>query len=1228
MADKPSYEELEQKVKKLEQAVHERKFVEEDIIEWKNRYESAVMSSGHILYDWDSVTNEVTYGGILENILGYTNDEMSGDLSKWIEIIHSEDRIRFTETIEKLIATRNPISFEYRVRRKDGEFISIEDAGQFIKEKNGKVTRMIGFVKDISGRKRIEEALRKVNKQYQRLLEDLGDNFLIYSHRLDGTFTYASPGIESIFGIPKEEAIGSDWGKIIKWDSRDLELAGENIRNIVSGLEYKRMEMSFRHPDGKQRTVFISPHPTKNSEGSVVAIEGIVEDITARKHTEEKLRNSEGLFQLVTQTAEIGITNTDLISGKVVWDETCYRIHGYKPGTLINLDYYLDKIIHPDEKVRILPDYRSALASNINRYRVEYRIIRPDGSVRWLDEDHAIVRDKNGNAIRTHSAKTDISKRKEAEVALRESEEKYRTLFEDSPISLWEEDFSAAKLFIDSLRDKGINNFRTYFEEHPEDLAHCMAMVKIVDINKTTIDMYQVETKKAFLKGLDLFFTEESYEVFKEEIVSLCEGKTSFEAEAVTQTATGEVKHIYMKCSLASGYEETWSKVLVSISDVTERKRAEEEIRRSKILLESSIESPKDMIILSLDREYRYLYFNIAHAESMRHVYGTRPKIGECIFDHMKNKDDIKKVKEHYDRALSGEGHVAIEEYGEVLLRYYYEIRYNPVYNQRNEIIGVTSFAQNITERKQAEEVLLQKTHDLGERIKELNCLYGISNLVEKPDISLEEIFQGLVDLIPASWQYPEITCSRIILEDKEYKTENFKETNWKQSSEILVHGKRMGVLEVCYLEERPQNDEGPFLKEERDLINAITERLGNIIVRMRSREEKERLEAQLQQANKMEAIAILAGGIAHEFNNTLMGIMGNIELLKMNLSEDEGNDKYLERMKRSGHRMSGLTAQLLAYAEGGKYQPKDLKLDDFVIETLPILQHDLSPEVRVETHLPKDISYIKADNAQMQMVLSAILANSNEAIEDVGLIRIVAENKDIDEGFIKQHAGLTAGINLGLKPGPYVCLTVEDDGEGMDEETKDGIFEPFFTTKFQGRGMGMAAVHGIVRNHDGWISVDSELDKGTVVRIYLPATEIEVEKPRKAKVEVSTGSGTILMIEDEDVVIEVTQAMLEMLGYRVMVAKTGKDAIHIAETFDGQIDLALLDIKLPDIDGRNLYPLIMKARSDLKVVVFSGYSIDGPAREILDAGAQDFIQKPFSIATLSEKLKEVLEGK
>ena len=385
---------------------------------------------------------------------------------------------------------------------------------------------------------------------------------------------------------------------------------------------------------------------------------------------------------------------------------------------------------------------------------------------------------------------------------------------------------------------------------------------------------------------------------------------------------------------------------------------------------------------------------------------------------------------------------------------------------------------------------------------------------------------------------------------------------------------------------------------------------------------ERKRFEAQLQQVTKMEAIAILAGGVAHEFNNALMGVMGNIELLKIDLPEDERRDKYFEAMESASHRMARLTAQLLAYAEGGKYQPKDLKLDDFVIETLPILQHNLSPTV--ETVFPKDISHVKADHAQMQMVLSAILANSNEAIEDEGIIRITAENKDLDEDFTKQHPG--------LKPGPYVCLTIEDDGKGMDEETRSGIFEPFFTTKFQGRGMGMAATYGIIKSHDGAITVDSEPGKGTVVSIYLPAIEakkaVKKEKVLSPAVKLPMGEGTILVIEDEETLVMMFKQILERLGYRVLLAETGKEAVELAKTFDGQIDLALLDIKLSDMDGGRVYPLIMEARPDLKVIVCSGYSIHGPAQHILDAGAEGFIQKPFSIAPFAEKLKEVLEGK
>ena len=490
------------------------------------------------------------------------------------------------------------------------------------------------------------------------------------------------------------------------------------------------------------------------------------------------------------------------------------------------------------------------------------------------------------------------------------------------------------------------------------------------------------------------------------------------------------------------------------------------------------------------DPQSRYVYANRLTLE----LFGcSAEELVGCDDTRFFPPDTVKRLREVDSLAFSGgqtSEEIDVANAG-AKRRVYWEVK-TPIYvgPERKTIWGLLGISTDITERKQAEETLRQRTHNLGERVKELNCLYGISNLVEKPDISLEEIFQGLVDLIPPSWQYPEITCSRIILEDKEYKTENFKETNWKQSSEIFVTGKRVGVLELCYLEEKPEINEGPFLKEERSLIDAITERLGHIIERIQAREEQEGLEAQLQEVQKKEAIATLVGGIAHEFNNALSSITAHTGLLEMEYHEDEKIMGYAKAMKQSAHRMARLTRQLLAYSREGSYNPQTRSLTNFVEGALSIIQHLIDPDIRVETDLPLDVMNVEVDLAQMQMVLSAIVVNSNEAIDPPGRIRISARNMDLDKEFAKDHPG--------LEPGPYACLSIEDDGKGMDEETRSRIFDPFFTTHFIGRGLGMASAYGIVKNHDGAVTVDSEIGRGTVVKIYLPAIEAKEEVKKR----------------------------------------------------------------------------------------------------------------------------------
>jgi len=344
---------------------------------------------------------------------------------------------------------------------------------------------------------------------------------------------------------------------------------------------------------------------------------------------------------------------------------------------------------------------------------------------------------------------------------------------------------------------------------------------------------------------------------------------------------------------------------------------------------------------------------------------------------------------------------------------------------------------------------------------------------------------------------------------------------------------------------------------------------------------------------------------------------MGNLYLLQMDTSKNSRAGKYLSKMKTSAERISNLTNQLLAYARGGKYHPEIISLNDFVNRTLPLITHTVDPPVRVETDLANDIYTVEVDLTQLQMVLSALVANAAEAIAGEGYVRIMTRNKRLDGELAKQHPESS--------PGPYVCLIVEDNGKGMDKETMSRVFEPFFSTKFQGRGLGMAAVYGIIRNHDGFISIDSEVDRGTVVEVHLPTVHRELEEAEEPQKELLRGTGTILVVEDEETVMEVCKAMLERLGYKVLEARTGLDAVHAAKSYPERIDLAILDIVLPDMGGKQVYPLLMGFRPEMKVIVCSGYDLDGPAQEILEAGAQGFLKKPYGLSALSAMLNKVL---
>ncbi len=377
------------------------------------------------------------------------------------------------------------------------------------------------------------------------------------------------------------------------------------------------------------------------------------------------------------------------------------------------------------------------------------------------------------------------------------------------------------------------------------------------------------------------------------------------------------------------------------------------------------------------------------------------------------------------------------------------------------------------------------------------------------------------------------------------------------------------------------------------------------------------------ENSRQAEAIATLAGGMAHRFNNALSAVMGNLDLIRLELLKVVASDTkeaiglYIERMEESLEHMGFITRQLLAYAQGGRYSAKVIPLGTFLQYIIPLLGHTVGRSIHIEAELAPDLWSVEADTAQLQMILSAVFQNASEALDGEGTIHISAQNLDLTAG--------SAARPDELKPGTYVMLEVEDQGKGMDKETQARLFEPFFSTKLQGRGLGMAAVYGIVRNHGGWISVRSVPGQGTAVTIWLPAAETPEKKEDKGPDTEKIEAATVLVVEDEEPVMEVFRTVLERMGYRVLSAPTGGKAIETTETFPEEIDLAILDILLPDMDGRKVYPELIRARPGLKVIVTSGYSVEGPAREILDAGAEAFLPKPFSLQQFREMITHVL---
>ncbi len=395
-----------------------------------------------------------------------------------------------------------------------------------------------------------------------------------------------------------------------------------------------------------------------------------------------------------------------------------------------------------------------------------------------------------------------------------------------------------------------------------------------------------------------------------------------------------------------------------------------------------------------------------------------------------------------------------------------------------------------------------------------------------------------------------------------------------------------------------------------------------DITERKRAEEERERLQAQLTQAQKMESVGRLAGGVAHDFNNMLGVILGHIELALEQVGPGEPLHDDLEEVQKAAKRSADLTRQLLAFARKQTIAPRVLNLNATIEGMLKMLRRLIGEDIELAWKPCVDLWPVRQDPSQMDQILANLCVNARDAIAGVGKVTIETDNTTLDEDYCARHAGFT--------PGDYVLLAVSDTGCGMNAETLSHLFEPFFTTKAIGRGtgLGLATVYGAVRQNYGFINVHSEPGRGTTFEIYLPrhATEAVRETAEDRPHAAAQGSGTILLVEDEPAILKLTRRVLEGLGYTVLVACTPGEAIRLAREHPGRIDLLFSDVIMPEMNGRDLARNLQSIQPNIRLLFMSGYTADVITQQgVLDPSV-DFIQKPFSPRALGVKIREMLE--
>ncbi|HBC87511.1 MAG TPA: hybrid sensor histidine kinase/response regulator [Lentisphaeria bacterium] len=599
--------------------------------------------------------------------------------------------------------------------------------------------------------------------------------------------------------------------------------------------------------------------------------------------------------------------------------------------------------------------------------------------------------------------------------------------------------------------------------------------------------------------------------------------------------------------------------------------------------------------------DYRFISIN----EAFEKLTGLKAKdiVGKRVLEVIPNTE--KYWIERYGKvALTGEP-MQFEEYSSVIGKYYEVRAFCP---------GKGRFAvifHDITERKKNEEAILDAAREWR------STFDAVSDAVWLLDKDQRIVRCNRATAEFTGKENSEIVgkhCWEVIHNTEKPLTEcpilRMNKSRQKESQELKI-GNKWFLIKV-----------DPIF-DDKGKIRGAVHIVSNITDRKLSEEEKLKLEEQLHQAQKMESIGRLAGGVAHDFNNLLTPILGYAELLKMDVPRLDPRRDQIEQIKNAADRAKDLTKQLLAFGRKQMLELKVINLRSVVENFGKMLKRTIREDINIVFDLPDNAGLVKADVGQVEQVILNLTVNAQDAMLKGGMLKIKIENTILASDDVKEYPD--------VMPGNYVCMSISDTGHGMDKAVMEHLFEPFFTTKQMGKGtgLGLSMVYGIVKQHQGHLQVVSELGKGTTFRIYLPIVQEQEEViiPSAPVKQSGRGGETVIIVEDNEMVGGIASLLLNNFGYRTIVFDKGEDCIRFIENGTDHVDLLLTDVIMPSINGKELYERVRGKRPSIKVLYMSGYDREVVAHHGIVGRGIHFLQKPFSAESLQEKVRETLDS-